>query len=183
MVFTVLRNGEKVEYTAAKYFDEESDTYRLGITYGYSVINQNIFQAMGYSVKYNIWMTKTMYQTLWQLVTGQIGIDGITGPVSTIGAIGSMVQDTAEGAAEISAAEKVRQVIVLIMELLVIISMNLAIMNLLPIPALDGFRLLFALVEGITKKHIPRNVEGIINAVGLLVLVGLMVLLELSKLF
>ena len=124
-----------------------------------------------------------MYQTLWQLITGEIGIDGVTGPVSTIGAIGSMVQDTAEAGAEITAAEKVRQVIVLITELLVIISMNLAIMNLLPIPALDGFRLLFALIEGITKKHIPRNVEGVINAVGLLVLVGLMVLLEVSKLF
>ena len=183
LTFTVLRDGEKVEYTAAKYLDAESNTYRLGITYGYSVIDQNIFQAMGYSFKYNIWMTKTMYQTLWQLITGKIGIDGVTGPVSTIGAIGSMVQDTAQAGMEITTAEKVRQVIVLITELLVIISMNLAVMNLLPIPALDGFRLLFALVEGVTKKHIPRNVEGVINAVGLLVLVGLMVLLEVSKLF
>ena len=61
--------------------------------------------------------------------------------------------------------------------------MNLAVMNLLPIPALDGFRLLFAIIEGITKKHIPRKVEGIINAAGLVVLISFMVILEISKLF
>ncbi len=182
---TVIRDGEKISYETVRYFDEAENKYMIGIRYGYGVINLNIFESFGYSFRYNIWMTKSMYQTLGQLVTGKLGLDGVTGPISTIGAIGGMVQDSATGEAvqDLSFGERVRQVIIIITELLVIISMNLAIMNLLPIPALDGFRLLFALIEGITKKHIPRKIEGIINAAGLIVLVGIMVILEVSKLF
>ena len=126
-----------------------------------------------------------MYQTLGGLVTGKIGLEGVTGPISTIGAIGDIVEESAngQGATGLTLADKVRQTVIIITELLVIISMNLAIMNLLPIPALDGFRLLFALIEGVTKRHIPRKIEGIINAVGLAALVGIMILLEVSKLF
>lgn len=183
--FTVLRNGEKVKYETVRYFDETENKYMVGIKYGYGVVDVNIFQSFGYSLRYNVWMTKTMYQTLWQLVTGQIGLDGVTGPISTIGAIGDIVEESANGEAvqDLSVADRIRQTVIMITELLVIISMNLAIMNLLPIPALDGFRLLFALIEGVTKYHIPRKVEGIINAVGLIVLVGIMVILEISKLF
>ncbi len=182
---TVLRNGEEVTYQANRYYDEEADKYLIGITYGYDVINLNFFESFGYSFRYNVWMTKTMYQTLGGLVTGEIGLEGVTGPISTIGAIGGIVEESTngEGAMGLTLADKVRQAVIIITELLVIISMNLAIMNLLPIPALDGFRLLFALIEGVTKRHIPRKIEGIINGVGLAVLVGIMVLLEVSKLF
>ena len=182
---TVLRNGEEITYEATRYFDEEENKYLIGITYGYDVINLNFFESFGYSLRYNVWMTKTMYQTLGGLVTGKIGLEGVTGPISTIGAIGDIVEESAngQGATGLTLADKVRQTVIIITELLVIISMNLAIMNLLPIPALDGFRLLFALIEGVTKRHIPRKIEGIINAVGLAALVGIMILLEVSKLF
>jgi len=182
---TVLRNGEQLKYKTKRYFDETENKYLIGIRYGYGVVNLNVFQSLGYSFRYNVWMTKTMYQTLGQLVTGKIGLEGVTGPISTIGAIGGMVEESANGEAvkELSAMDRIRQTVIMITELLVIISMNLAIMNLLPIPALDGFRLLFALIEGITKYHIPRKIEGIINAVGLIALISIMVILEISKLF
>ncbi len=179
---TALRDGKKVKYSAQKYFDEAGNTYRVGITYGYENVKQNPIQALGYSFKYNVWMTKTMYKTLGQLVTGKLGLENVTGPISTIGSVGGLVQEAAT-ADTIAPGERIRGVISLITELLVIISMNLAIMNLLPIPALDGFRLLFALIEGVTKKHIPRNVEGMINGIGLVALFGLMIVLEVSKLF
>ena len=179
---TLLRNGEERQMEAKKYRDAETGRYLVGVSYGVETVNQNIFQALGYSARYNVWMTKTMYRTLWQLVTGQVSLENVTGPISTIGAIGGIMQDTAQEES-VPASERVRAVVVMVMELLVIISVNLAVMNLLPIPALDGFRLLFALFEGITKKHIPRKTEGMINAIGLIVLVGAMVLLEVSKLF
>lgn len=178
----VLRDGKKITVPAQKYWDEENQKYMLGVTYSYGVVRQNPIQALGYSARYNVWMTKTMYVTLWELVTGKHGLEDVTGPVSTIGAIGGLVKDAAT-VEDVSAADRARTVVVMITELLVIISMNLAIMNLLPIPALDGFRLLFCLIEGITGKHIPRNVEGMINGIGLLALLGLMVVLEVSKLF
>ncbi len=183
--FTVIRDGKKINYETVRYFDETENKYMIGIRYGYGVVNVNFFQSFGYSFRYNVWMTKTMYQTLGQLVTGKIGLDGVTGPISTIGAIGNIVEESANGEAVqgLSVGDRIRQMVIMITELLVIISMNLAIMNLLPIPALDGFRLVFALIEGIFKYHIPRKIEGIINAVGLITLIGIMVILEISKLF
>ncbi len=183
--FTVLRNGEKIDYSSKRYYDVDSQKYLIGIEHSYGIIDLNIFESVGYSFRYNIWMTKTMYRTLWDLLTKGIGLEDLTGPISTIGEIGNIVEQSAnnEYVQELGAKERFVQIIAVIIELLVIISMNLAIMNLLPIPALDGFRLLFALFEGITKKHIPRKIEGIINAVGLVFLIGLMVVLEVSKLF
>ena len=66
-----------------------------------------------------------------------------------------------------------------------LISVNLAIFNLLPFPGLDGFALLVTVIEGITKKKIPTKVKGIMSAVGLVLLFGLMiaiVVLDIIKL-
>ncbi len=184
---TVLRDGQYINYDTTRFYDENEDRYLIGITQNYTKIDVNFFESFAYSFRYNVWMTGTMYTTLWELVTGQLenGLRDVTGPISTIGQIGGFVEESANGeiAQTLSVRERITQTIAVIMELLVIISMNLAIMNLLPIPALDGFRLLFALIEGITKKHIPRKIEGTINAIGLIALVGLMVILEFSKLF
>ncbi len=182
---TVLRNGEKVSYDAVRYFDNESNNYLIGITYSYEVIKPNVFESISYSFRYNLLITKMMYKTLGQLFTGGVDLNQLTGPISTIGLVGDYVEDSATGevAQQLSVGQRIRQAVVMIIYLLVLISMNLAIMNLLPIPALDGFRLLFALIEGITKYKIPRKIEGIINSVGLILLVGLMIVLEVSRLF
>lgn len=182
---TILRSGEKIDYSVKRYFDAESGGYLIGIQNTYGIVEPGFFESIGHSFRYNVWMTKTMYKTLWELVTGKISLENVTGPISTIGQLSGIVEETAnnEYVQELSFKERAAQVIQTITQLLVIISMNLAIMNLLPIPALDGFRLLFALIEGVTKKHIPRKIEGIINAAGLIFLIGLMVVLEVSKIF
>lgn len=179
IVITALRNGTKVDYECSKVLIDND--YRVGITYSAAQIDQNIFQALSYSAKYNVYMAKTMYSTLWQLLTGKIGTEALSGPISTIGAIGDVVQQNSTYAQ--TTGERIRDASITIGELLSIISLNLAIMNLLPLPALDGFRFFGAIIEGITKKHIPRKVEGIVNGIGLAVLCGLMLVLELSKLF
>ena len=63
-----------------------------------------------------------------------------------------------------------------------IISANLAVMNLLPFPALDGSRMLFTLIEMIFKKPVPRKIEGIIHTVGLVLLIVLAVFLDIFHL-
>ena len=63
----------------------------------------------------------------------------------------------------------------MILYLIFIISLNLGIMNLLPLPALDGGRLIFLAVEGITRKRVPPEKEGLVHALGLFLLMGLMV--------
>jgi len=179
---TLLRDGEKIKFDTQKFYNTEAKTYMVGITYYGDVVEQNLFEAFGYSFKFNVWMAKYMYKTLGQLVTGKLSVDNVTGPISTIGSIGGIVQDTYESE-EINSADKVRAIIEIIVFLLVIISLNLAIMNLLPFPALDGFRLLFAIIEIFTHKHLPRKAEQIINTAGLLILVGLMIVIEVVRLF
>ena len=63
---------------------------------------------------------------------------------------------------------------------MVLISINLGVMNLLPIPALDGGRLITALFEMVTRKKVPPKIEGIVNGVGLILLLGLSVLIMIK---
>ena len=69
------------------------------------------------------------------------------------------------------------------LEIAAFIGVNLAVFNLLPIPALDGSRILFTLLEWVRGKPVPRKVEGAIHAVGLILLVGFAILVDVLQLF
>lgn len=69
-----------------------------------------------------------------------------------------------------------------VLKLIVLISVNLAVFNLLPVPALDGCQMVFVLIEWIARKPVNRKVQGYINGIGLIVLLVLMVLIDLLKL-
>ena len=68
-----------------------------------------------------------------------------------------------------------KAVLLSLMDLLILISANLGVMNLLPFPALDGGKLIFLIIEAVTKKPVNKNVEGAINFVGMALLMLLMV--------
>ena len=72
---------------------------------------------------------------------------------------------------------------IVFLNLVAMISINLGVMNLLPIPALDGFRMITTFIEMITRKRIPEKIEGVANAVGLLILLGLSVLILVKDVF
>ena len=181
---TLLRNGEKIDVTVKRYYDEESGRYLVGYRPQYVNVDPNIFQSTAYAFKHNVYMVQYTYEALFGLITGRVGIENVTGPISTIGQIGATVEESAvgEAASMLTSGEKVIQTLLTVLQLLVILSINLAVMNLIPFPALDGFRLFSALIEGITRKHIPRKIEGIVNFAGLIILVGLMVVLEITRL-
>lgn len=179
---TVIRNGEKTDISTKRYYDSENEKYLLGITYSSGEVKTDFFSSFAYSAKYNWYMTEATYKFLGQMITGTADMSQVTGPISTIDTIGGYVQEVAEYDG-IPLSARIKNVILVIINFLALISMNLAVMNLLPFPALDGFRLLFALTEGITGKHIPRKAEGIINAVGLILLFAFVAFLEISKLF
>lgn len=100
---------------------------------------------------------RTCWESVYDLITGRYSLSAVSGPVGISGAI----SDAAKAG------------FTSLLNITVIISINLGFMNLLPIPALDGGRLLVLLVEIITKKRIPPKVEGMINGIGLLILLGL----------
>ena len=112
---------------------------------------------------FNIWgeawnetkfVVKLVYQSLWQMITGKVGLDQMSGPVGIV--------------SEVNTAVKVSWLNVL--NLVALLTINLGVFNLLPIPALDGGRLLFMIIELIRRKPIPPEKEGLVHAVGMAML-------------
>ena len=101
------------------------------------------------------------------MFVGKVTADDISGPVGIVTTIDHTVEQAA------SAGKTV--VAVVLMNFAVLLSANLGVMNLLPLPALDGGRLVFLIIEAIRRKPIDREKEGMIHAVGMIVLLVLMV--------
>ena len=121
---------------------------------------------MEYSVATMIW------RSLGDLITGKYGINDLSGPVGTMDIIGDAVAgaNTSEG------------MMTLIM-LVVMITVNVGIFNLLPLPALDGGRLIFLLFEGIFRRPVPAKYEGMVHFIGLMLLLLLMVVVTFSDIW
>lgn len=99
-----------------------------------------------------------VYDSLFGLVGGRFSADSVSGPVGITGTIAQAAKSSALN----------------VLHLVIVISVNLGVMNLLPIPALDGGHILLYVVELIRRKKAKPQVEGIINFVGLVVLLALM---------
>ena len=105
-------------------------------------------------------------RTLGGLLTGAVGLESVGGPITTI-SMTSQVVATGFGN---------------VLMLIVLISVNLAVFNLLPVPALDGCQMVFVLIEWIARRPINRKVQSYINGIGLIVLIALMLLIDILKL-
>ncbi|MBR5560625.1 MAG: site-2 protease family protein [Clostridia bacterium] len=158
----VARGREELDVEIAPFYDEELSRYRVGFTFDQDRVRISVLQSIPFSVRYNIESVKLIVETLKNLVFKGDGVSEVTGPVGTVYVIQEV---TRQGGIDIY------------LELLALISVNLGVMNLLPIPGLDGSRLLFLLVEGIRRKPVNRNLEGVIHGAGIVLLMGLMVVL------
>ena len=113
-------------------------------------------------------------QALKNLVTKGEGLEDTAGPVGIV----SMMSDTIDEAKESANGNMSIAVINIILNMMsfcILLSANLGVMNLLPIPALDGGRTLFLLFEAIFKRKIPTEKEAFVNMVGFMLLIGLMI--------
>lgn len=168
MEITYKRNGEKAVTTLSPQYDENEKRYYMGITNGGEYLKCNplqVFQYGFYEVEY--WV-KITYKSLRMLVKGQVSKDDVSGPVGIAQLVGESYD----------AAEKnygTPYAILTMLEIVVLLSVNLGIMNLLPLPALDGGRLVFMFVEVIRGKPVPPEKEGMVHFAGLVVLMVLMV--------
>ncbi|MBQ7784652.1 MAG: site-2 protease family protein [Clostridia bacterium] len=158
----VERGGEEIDIPITPFYDEEVSRYRVGFTFAQERMRVSLLQSIPFSVSYNIESGRLIGVTLKNLLVKGEGVDEVTGPVGTVYVIQEV---TAQGGIDIY------------LELLALISVNLGVMNLLPIPGLDGSRLLFLLVEGVRRKPVRRELEGAIHGAGFILLMGLMVLL------
>ena len=168
MEITYLRNGEKAVTTLFPKYDENDKRYYMGITNGGEYLECNplqVFQYGFYEVEY--WV-KITYKSLRMLVKGQVSKDDVSGPVG----IAQLVGESYDAAEENYGTP---YAILTMLEIVVLLSVNLGIMNLLPLPALDGGRLVFMFVEVIRGKPVPPEKEGMVHFAGLVVLMVLMV--------
>ena len=124
------------------------------------------------------YMIRTTILSLKELVTGQLGFQNLSGPVGVVDAIGTTYEE--------SKSEGVLMLWMNMLNMAVLLSANLGVMNLLPLPALDGGRLVFLVIEAIRKKPINREIEGRIHFAGLMALMVLMVVVmynDILKIF
>ncbi|MCM1415586.1 MAG: RIP metalloprotease RseP [bacterium] len=161
------REGQRTSTALSPHYSEEDGRYYMGITGGeYLKCNPlQVFRYGFYEVEY--WVRVT-YKSLLMLVRGQVTKDDVAGPVGIAQLVGTSYTQAEENYGTSYA-------ILTMLEIVVLLSVNLGIMNLLPLPALDGGRLAFMLVEVVRGKPVPPEKEGMVHFAGLLVLMALMV--------
>ena len=163
MQLVIRRGDETVETALTPYWNTEEQRYMIGVYIGgrylTAVHNASLGEAISEGWAYCVYAGSMVFDALGQLVQGQ-GMENVTGPVGTISVVSELVQQDGFEA---------------FISLLVTISINLGIMNLLPIPGLDGSRFLFAVLEAIRRKPIPPQKEAIIHLCGYALLFGLMI--------
>lgn len=177
----VRRNGQKVylnDFLMEKHetTDEQGNKIML---YGmnFSLEEATLGNKVNYALKSVANTIRTTRLSLQMLVTGQAGLGDMTGPVGIV----QMMSDTAE------ASETSLDAVMNMLYFGGFIAVNLAVMNMLPIPALDGGRVLALLlttaIEGVTKKKIDPKYEGYIHGAGMVLLLGLMALILFKDIF
>jgi len=162
------RNGSKGVAEVSPRYDEQAGRYYIGIRGGGEFLDCNplqVFQYGFYEVGYYV---KTTYKSLGMLIRGQIKNDEVSGPIGIAQFVGDSYDQAQENYGTTSA-------ILTMLEIIVLLSVNLGILNLLPLPALDGGRLLFMFVEVVRGKPIAPEKEGMIHFAGLVVFMVLMV--------
>lgn len=162
---TVIRDGKKIVLNDVDFPTVSSQGVVFGAmdfkVYGEDRTFGTVVKNSFYSCKSTI---KMIYDSIFDLITGRYGIEQVSGPVGITGAITDAAKTDAYS----------------LFYLIVVISMNLGVFNLLPIPALDGGSLLLLIVEMIIRKPIPSKIEYAIKAVGFILIMGLAVIIMLK---
>lgn len=169
--FEVERNGEPIEMTITPELTEQAgeEVGVIGVLYQ-SPLEKDFFGSFVYGAEQTVFWFKEIIRLLGMLVTGQFTIDALSGPVG--------IYKTTEEVAKYG--------VFTLMSWAGMLSINLGIMNLLPLPALDGGRLMFFIVEALRGKPVDRQKEGMVHFVGIMLLMLLMIVVtwnDIQKFF
>ncbi len=168
------RGGERYTTMLTPQYDEASGIYLLG------VMNADFVEARGidtlkyawYEMRYSV---KATYKSLGMIFRGKVSRQDVAGPVGIAVNVVGKTYDTAKEYGW-------QSVLLSMLNITLMLSVNLGILNLLPIPALDGGRLVFLLVEVIRGKPVPPEKEGMVHFVGLMFFMVLMVFIFFNDL-
>ena len=167
---TVIRNGEKIVLENVIIPNEEQDGTVIGLV-DFIVVREEALDfptVMKHTWCRSVSTVKTVFDSLFGLFSGRFGVESVSGPIGITKTIGEVAQQYG---------------FVNLLYLVVVISINLGVMNLLPLPALDGGHILLHVVEWVRGKPLKREVESMINFIGLVLLLGLAVVIAFKDVF
>ena len=165
---TVKRDGKKVELDDVKFKSEEIEGINYLTVDFYVEGKEKTFTSfIGHTFDTAISNCAVVYRSLIDLITGRYGISAMSGPVGVTAAIGSVA----------------KQSLFDLIPVMALITINLGLFNLLPLPALDGGRLVFILFEMIFKRPVPQKYEAIVHAVGMALLLLLMAVITFKDIW
>ena len=171
------RNGEKQTVVLTP---KQSDTgaYLYGFSRTVQREKGGALETVGYSCAEIRYWLKATVESLKMLIGGQVGLEEMSGPVGIVSTIGDTYKE--------SRVDGWYYVTMNMIMIAILLSVNLGVMNLLPIPALDGGRLVFLILEAIRGTAIPQEKESMVHFTGFVLLMGLMAVIlfsDLHKLF
>ena len=165
----VIRDGKEVTLNDVQFYTYKTSADgepTIGIDFTLAPIDKNFTTLVSQTFSQTVSVVRTIWNSLIGMVTGQFGLNEVAGPVG----LAKTITDVAGESLKESFMDAVMSIVYIMM----VISVNLGIVNMLPFPALDGGRFVLLLIEAIFKKPVPRKIEGIINGVGLALLLLLM---------
>lgn len=168
--FVVKRGGEVVNVDGIKFdteFDEETGKQTLIYDFKVASIGVTAGNLLPYAFRNSVYYGRIVLMSLRDMIRGKYGINDLQGPVGIASVIG--------GAAEESGFD-----ISFLLDIATLVTINIGIFNLLPIPALDGGRLVFLIIEAIRRKALKAETEGMIHFVGFALLMVLMVVVTFN---
>lgn len=147
--------------------DLDTLTTAMGLEVLTTTMQRGFWHTIGGAFEYSVEMGTAVLRSLGELLTGKLGLNAVGGPVTTITTTAQAVSVSPFSFLYIAS----------------FIGVNLAVFNLLPVPALDGSKVIFCLIEWIRKKPVNRKVETIIHFVGIIAIFGFAILVDLLQLF
>lgn len=169
----VIRNGEKKELKNVAF---DVTDKRMHIDFFVKPIDADFFTVTSYAFRHTVTDGRLIYITLLDLVKGKYSIRDLSGPVGIVDVIGDVIEDQTDKEKGIDWHALITQML----SLGAFITINIGLFNLLPLPALDGGRMVFLIVEAIRGKPVPPEKEGMVHFIGILVLLALMVVVTIS---
>ena len=164
LVLTVERGNKAVNISATPKYNEKLEIGLIGFSPKALYKRFGILSSLWFGLKETVGMTLLVLYSLWLLITGGASLRDLAGPVGIAQFTG---QAAGGGLSQL-------------LSFTAFLSINLGVVNLLPLPALDGGRIVFIIIEAIRKKSLPVEVENKVHAVGMMVLLSLAAVLTVN---
>ena len=172
LTVTLVRDGETVVLSDVVFPTMEQDGILFGsMDFYVAREGKTLPNVIKHTFYQSVTSVKMIWESLFDLVTGKYGLNQLSGPVGITTEIGNAAMEAkSDGGLSL-------------LSLTALITINLGVVNLLPLPALDGGRIVFLLIEAVRRKPMKRETEGAVNLVGMVLLLALMAVITFSDVF